>query len=304
MRAMTTAVSVLRRALLALEQWFLAPADPRAYAGLRIGYAIAAFSVTVDFWPLRHMLLGQSGLFGGAAGISVQPLNVFAWVRGDGAVTGVLAVALLATITLGLGILPRLSAAVTYLWVLSYSLTAPTALTGFDAILRVVGFVLLISPMPKTWTVFGRTNQNDEAPPVYGLRLAQWQLMLIYVCTVWMKAPDPFWRNGEAVTYFEMSMFARAPSSLMAHHERLGAVFTYGTLLTEVSVPFLLWMRKTRGLGVFLGVSLHIGIALTSKLALFTLSILPLYLAFFETGDFDRIASFFGGATAGPLGDD
>jgi hypothetical protein len=118
--------------------------------------------------------------------------------------------------------------------------------------------------------------------------------MLIYVCTVWLKAPDQFWRNGDAITYFMMSMFARFPDPSLANIGPIGAVLDYGTLVIEATVPFLLWMRRTRFLGVFLGVCLHVGIGITSKLALFTVCIVPLYAAFFERRDFERIAGWFG----------
>jgi hypothetical protein len=86
-----------------------------------------------------------------------------------------------------------------------------------------------------------------------------------------------------------MSMFSRHPTAAAAHLGAFGALLTYGTLLVEVSIPFLLWARRTRWLGVGLGAGLHIGIALTSELALFTLAMLPLYASYFEAADFDYI---------------
>jgi hypothetical protein len=290
MRAVSRLIASLRRAAGDVEDWFLGPADARAYACIRIGYAIAALSVLVDFWPLRSVLLSEDGLFGGAAPGST--LNLFAWARSQTAVDAVMLVAAASMVCLALGVAPRLAAAVTYVWVLSYSETAAVALSGFDTILRVVGFVLVVSPMPRTFCI-GATKEAP-APPAYGLRLVQWQLMLIYVGTVWLKAPDEFWRRGEAVTYFMMSMFARFPNPGFSHRLVLGGILTYGTLLIEIGVPFLLWMRRTRWLGALLGLSLHLGIALSSKLALFSLTILPLYLAFFEKSDFDALASLFG----------
>jgi hypothetical protein len=281
------------RALTQLEEWLLGPGEPRAYAALRIGYAVAGLAVLIDLWPLRHTLLSSSGMFGGAA--SGQPLNVFAWVHGDTGVTIALLFFALAFGSLALGFAQRVSAVCAFVWVSSYSATASIALSGFDTILRVVGFVLVISPVVPTWAV-GRSagTSSAEPPPVYGLRLVQWQVLLIYLCTVWLKAPDPFWRNGAAVPYFLMSMFARYPTSGAAHLGALGALLTYGTLFVEASVPFLLWGRRTRWLGVALGAGLHIGIAMTSELGLFTLAMLPLYGAFFEAQDFDRIAGWIG----------
>jgi hypothetical protein len=278
-----------------LERWFFGPADARAYAALRIGYATAALLILLDLWPERHVLLASTGLFGGALPFGVAArLNVFVWARSEAAVTAVMVFAAFAIVCLAIGFLPRLAAIATYIWVRSYADTNPLALAGFDTILRVIGFVLIISPTVSTWSVAPSWAKGSTSPPLrYGLRLVQWQLMLIYTTTVWLKAPDPFWRKGEAVTYFMMSIFARSPDPIWAHLRVVGAVLTYGTLLIEVTVPFLLWMRRTRAAGVFLGASLHIGIALGSDLGLFSLAIVPLYFAFFEREDFEWIASWF-----------
>ncbi|HEX4338079.1 MAG TPA: HTTM domain-containing protein [Polyangiaceae bacterium] len=285
----------LRRTATAFGDWWLGPADPRAYACLRIGYAVAAFSVLVDFWPLRYTLLADTGMFGGAdRDAPIVTLDVFRLSSSETAVSAVFVIAALAAVLLALGTLPRLTAFIVYVWVLSYSDTAQTALSGFDTILRCVGFVLVIGPQVPVWSVGPRWARGSSArPPSYGLRLVQWQLMLIYVCTVWLKAPDEFWRRGEAITYFMMSMFARHPSAAMAHHAILGALFTYATLVMEASIPFLLWMRKTRMFGVLIGVALHLGIGFGAKLALFTLAMMPLYLSFFETADFEWVASWW-----------
>src|SRR5262245_46616975 len=116
------------RALSAIEDWFFGPADPRAYASLRIGYAVSALAVLIDLWPLRHSLLSRSGMFGGAESGRIS--NVFAWVDGDTGVTIVMVLSALALVCLALGILQRPSAIVAYLWVSSYSATAAVALSG------------------------------------------------------------------------------------------------------------------------------------------------------------------------------
>jgi hypothetical protein len=280
------------RALSTIEEWFLGPADPRAYAALRIGYGVAGLAVLVDLWPLRHALLSSSGMFGGAG--PGPALNVFSWVHSDTGVTIAVLFFALALVCLTLGLFQRFAAAAAFIWVSSYSATAAIALSGFDTILRVVGFVLVISPVVPTWAVRLGARPSPERPPAYGLRLVQWQVLLIYLCTVWLKAPDPFWRTGAAVPYFLMSMFARHPTAAAAHLGALGALLTYGTLLVEVSVPFLLWAKRTRWLGAGLGAGLHVGIALSSELALFTLAMLPLYAAYFEAEDFDRLERWIG----------
>jgi hypothetical protein len=295
MRPLTRIATAIRSAGEGLTEWFLGPADPRTYACLRIGYAFAALSVLIDFWPLKNTLLSSEGMFGGAdRSAPIVTLNVFRLATSETGVAIVFVTAAAALVALALGVLPRLTAFIAYVWVLSYSDTAQTALSGFDTILRVIGFVLVVSPQVPTWSVGPQwAKGSSERPPRYGLRLVQWQLTLIYVCTVWLKAPDEFWRRGEAIPYFLMSMFARHPSPVFSHHPVIGALLTYGTLVVEASIPFLLWMRKTRMLGVALGIGLHVGIALSARLALFTIAMIPLYLSFFESDDFAWIRSWW-----------
>jgi len=291
MSAMNGLLAPIKAAGGLVERWFFAPADPRAYGAMRIAYAFTALCVLINFWRLRLNLLAASGFFGGASVSDPATVNVFLWARSDAAVTAVTLGAALAIVCLGLGVLPRVSAIATYIWVISYTSTATVATCGWDTILRVLGFVMIVSPTVRTWCLGKRAG--TESPPVYGLRLAQWQMMLIYVCTVWLKAPDPYWRNGDTIQYFLMSMFARFPTAGAAHLGAAGGLLAYGTLLIEASVPFLLWMRKTRWLGVCLGASLHIGIAVASKLALFSLAMAPFYVSFFEREDFDALDRIF-----------
>jgi len=302
MPALTMARRQVRELVEGIERWFFAPADPRAYVALRTAFGVTALSVLVDLWPIRLSLLGESGMFGAAPSRGLPFLDVFSVARSDAAVTAVFVLAAAAAVSLVLGFLPRVSAFVIYCWAASYTGAAPIAQSGFDTILRVVGFALVVGPKVETRRMW-KMMPGAPPPPAYGLRLVQWQLMLIYICTAWLKAPDEFWRNGEAISYFWMSMFSRFPSPVFSHFGVLGAVLTYSTLLIEISLPFLLWMRRTRWLGVFLGCALHVGIAMTSKLALFSLAITSLYLAFFERGDFDRVTEWLGrrpaSATAG-----
>jgi hypothetical protein len=292
MSALRSLRSTALAAARGVEEWFFAPADPRAYAALRIGYGACALFVLVDLWPVRVALFGENGMFGGAVRAGFPPLDVFAYARSDAAVTAVFVFVALAAAALALGVWQRAAALVVYAWAASYTMAAPVAQSGFDTILRVVGFAVAVSPTVTTWSV--RPARACSAPPAYGLRMVQWQVLLIYACTAWLKAPDPFWRDGEAISYFWMSMFSRFPSPVFAHYGVLGAVLTYSTLLIELALPFLLWVRKTRYLGIFLGVSLHFGIALTSKLALFSLAVTSLYVAFLEQHDFDRFAAWLG----------
>jgi hypothetical protein len=264
------------------------PVDSRAYASVRIAFALSALSIWLDLWPLRLELFSNAGNFGPPIPQEVTRLNLFQWVSGTTGVSLVFAGVLVAIVCLGLGFGQRISALFVYLWFTSYSAAAALALGGFDTVARLTSFLVAVSPVSSAWTL-PRKAEAGRAPR-YGLRLLQWQLALIYWITVWLKAPDHFWRQGEVVSHFGVSMFARNPNPAFADLGVWDPLLTWGTLLIETLVPVLLWKRSTRWVGLCLGLVLHGTIAVLGKLELFSLSMLPMYLAFLEDSDFERFA--------------
>lgn len=288
------ALSILSRPFLdvfaGVNRWFFAPVDPRSYAAFRISVALSAFFVWLELWPMRTSLFSSVGMLGKSPGVNPARINVFDFGNRPEVVDAVFVCAFIAMLCLVLGAFNRLAAVALYLWTVSYSTQAPIALAGYDTVLRTTTFALAISPVVGSWSVRPWWFAGARtAPPQYGLRLMQWQLLLIYWCTVWLKAPDPYWRRGETISHMLMSNFARFPTPSVAFMGLWDPILTWGTLVVELMVPILLWQRKFRFLGMALGLGLHAGIALTAKLALFSLTMVPLYLAFLEQHDWDRM---------------
>lgn len=243
---------------------------------------------------MRAGLFSSSGLLGASAGFNPARINLFDLGNTPEVVDAVFVCALIAIVCLLVGTFNRIAAIGVYVWAVSYSNQAPLALAGYDTVLRTATFGLMISPVVSVWSVRPWWFAGSTRPqPRYGLRLMQWQLVLIYWCTVWLKAPDQYWRRGETISYMLLSNFARFPTPEAASLGLWDPVLTWGTLLVELTVPVLLWQRKTRFVGIALGFGLHAGIALTAKLALFSLAMLPLYVAFLEQGDWDRMAQWW-----------
>jgi hypothetical protein len=280
--------------------FFWGPADPRAYALVRIGLSLAAFANLVQLWPGRHEYFSGAGMIGlDATRITAFGRlygSVFYVVSSPAGVTLVFFVAAVAIIGLGAGVAARACALIVWLWHLSYSGRAFPILHSWDALLRIYSLLVLVSPLGRAWSVPGvrRPRASDAEPvPVYGLRLMQWQLFVVYVTTVWLKVPDPFWRNGQVCAYFSMSFYSTTPdSTFFARHEWLSALETYLSLAIEGSVPWLLWMKPTRLAGFVAGLTLHLGIAVTSTLAIFSVCMVPGYLSFLDRDDIDRVVSF------------
>jgi hypothetical protein len=278
-----------------VQSFFFEPADPRAYAALRIGYAVATLAILIDLWPIRINLFAETGMVGGGGDLSLTGgLNAFIWLHSELAVTLYMAFSGVCLALLGLGIAPRVMAICAYIWAVSYNATAYYAAGGYDELARLIGFAIMISPTVSIWSVgkgwmAGRSWPEGQGPPKYGLRIIQWQLFLVYFATVWMKVANRNWRDGDIIAYFWMSIFSRFPHPIYADHLWLSALVAWSTLAIELAIPILLWVPRTRMLALLLGVLLHGVIGVTSKLALFGLMIVPLYVAFFEKADFDKL---------------
>jgi hypothetical protein len=278
--------------------FFWGPADARAYSLVRIALAIGGLVNLVDLWPHRFELYASTGIVSldaaHAAMNGIRYLSVFDYVGSEGGVTAIFVTAAVALVALGLGVFPRAAAALVVLWHLSSSHRAPPVLHGWDHILRAYSLLVLVSPMPKVWSVRsrGRPERPEGSVPAYGLRMMQWQLAVIYMTTVWQKLPDPYWRNGQLLAYFSVSLFSRDPHTLfLVRHEWLSALATYASLAIEASIPWLLWFQRTRVLGLLAGFGLHFLVAVTARIAIFSTCMMIPYAAFLESADFDWLSA-------------
>jgi hypothetical protein len=278
-----------------LVHFFWGPSDPRTYALVRIWLSIAGLVNLIDLWPHRYEYCASSGMIaldvirnatrGGLYG------SVFFWVSSDRGVDVVFVAAAIALIALGIGIWARVSALLVFAWHVSYSLRAFPVLHSWDSILRIYSFVMLVSPTGRIWSLAHllRPHAKDGRDvPVYGLRLMQYQLFVLYLTTFWLKTPDVFWRNGQFLAYFSISIYSRTPNNLLlVRHEWLSAIGTYLSLAIEVSVPWLLSFRRTRPWGMLAGFALHFMIGATARLGIFSLCMIPPYMAFLDGRDID-----------------
>jgi vitamin K-dependent gamma-carboxylase-like protein len=262
---------------------------------VRISLSIAGLVNLIDLWPHRFEYFAQSGMIplqivreatrGGLYG------SVFFWVSSDGGVTAIFLGAALALVTLGAGVWTRASATLVFAWHASYSVRAVPVLHSWDSILRIYSLIMLISPAGRVWSLAHLLRplpRDQESVPAYGLRLMQWQVYVLYLTTVWLKVPDPFWRSGQMLAYFSVSLYSRAPSNLfLIRHEWISSLGTYLSLAIEASVPWLLSFRRTRPLGFVGGLGFHLAIAVTAKLAIFSLCMIPPYMSFLDRLDID-----------------
>lgn len=279
------------RARAGIAHFWLAPVDARSYALVRIALGLLASAVVIEVWPVRASLYTSAGLMAPAPSLYLYlPLAHGHDLR---AVSVTLGLAGVAAVCLTLGLGTRAALLYTWAWSMGASLVALPAETGYDAIVRTTSFVLLWSPTVRAWALDARLlGPAPRAVPRYSLRLLQWQLIVLYVVTVWLKAPDSYWRNGEFMAFFMMSLFSRARDPVWAELGRTSALLTWSAITIEAAVPVLLCTRFRR-LAIALGVALHGGIALASRIEMFSFAMLPLYASFVTGDDVDALAAWW-----------
>jgi hypothetical protein len=118
------------------------------------------------------------------------------------------------------------------------------------------------------------------------------QIAVIYVSTGLWKLGSTEWRYGTALHYvLSNNGFARFPGSLPPGAAELLAVGTYLTLLWELSFPFLVAFRRTRAVGLAIGVALHLGMWLTIELGPFPWVMLASYVSYAEPARMARLVT-------------
>jgi Vitamin K-dependent gamma-carboxylase len=289
---MSALLGALGTAIKAVSRFWLAPIDARVYALVRVSLGLLASAVVAETWPVRAALYTAEGMTAPQPSLYLYlPLAHGHDLR---TVTITLGLAGIAAVCLTLGLCTRVALLYTWAWSMGASIVALPAETGYDAIVRIASFVLLWSPMQRAWSLDSRLfGPGPRTLPRYGLRLLQWQLLILYAVTVWLKAPDVYWRNGEFMAFFMMSLFSRARDPVWAELGRTSALLTWGALAIEAAVPVLLCTRFRR-VAMALGFALHAGIALGSRIELFSFAMLPLYASFVTGDDLDALGRLGG----------
>jgi hypothetical protein len=150
--------------------------------------------------------------------------------------------------------------------------------------------------MGQCWTLAAMRRGFSGIIPAdvsrHGLVLMRLQVVVIYWQAVLsrLRHPEPYWANGEFLTYFMLSHHARWPGQWVLEYESILVAGTYAIQLAELAIPVLLWVKKTRWWGFLLGTALHTGISVFAHdLVLFCLAMVMTYLAFLRKEDVDGL---------------
>lgn len=288
-------MSLISRALRWPHDLFFKGEDERIYAVVRMAFAAVALLNLIFLWPDRQVFFSDGGIVDLPAAMNAaRPvyLSVFGMIGSEAGVTAVLLVTAFALVMLLLGIGTRAAALWVLVWHISYMARAPLPMAGWDLVLRCFSFLVLISPVGQCWTLPAllRGGGAMVAAQVsrHGLILMRLQVVVIYWHAVAARIlhPDPYWKNGEFLSYFMLSHHMRWVGSWALQYGSVLALGTYLIQFAEAVIPVLLWAKKTRWWGMLLGTIMHVGIFVVARdLGMFCLAMLVGYTSFLRKED-------------------
>jgi len=270
--------------------WWTEPVRAERLAALRIGLAaVLLVDVLVQYLPHYADFFG-AGSLGSPEVFAGRNTGHWHWsllrsFEDSRLFLPILLIWAAAAVLLLVGWRPRLAALVA--WVLSVSiLNLNYGLhNSGDRIRSIMLFYLMITPCGAAWSLDACRQRKKDMPtgPAFispwTLRLLFIQMTLIYFFNGFYKLVGPEWRAGEVLySILGNVQWARWSYADLPVPYPVTKLLTWLILAWELGFPFLVIMKPLRVATLWFGVVLHIGLAVSLELGLFSFYMLCLYL--------------------------
>ncbi|MDB5353425.1 MAG: Vitamin K-dependent gamma-carboxylase [Planctomycetota bacterium] len=169
-------------------------------------------------------------------------------------------------------------------------------LSGADALLMIVCFTMMLCPCGAAYSLDARRKARKIGVPYEPLiipwaqRLIAIQVTVVYFMTALLKAQGKSWADGTALYWILHNEEARRFTLGLTAYPAVLNALTFGTVVVEFALAFLLWVRAARPWMIAVGVLLHLGIMLTVNIPIFGELMLSCYLAYLTPSEFQAIA--------------
>jgi len=202
-------------------------------------------------------------------------------------------VGFISAFTLLIGFKTRISQIVLWLILLSIQNRNPYLSEGADIYIRVILFWSLFLPLGKTFTYktfFNRSSIlekiNYSNYQILGLYIYSLQILLIYLCSVFVKLNISYWQSGQALNLaMQVDAVRGLLSEFILNFPSLLKFSTFSALFIQILIILILlipfnYLKRIRLVIFGLIILMHIGIMFTINVGLFPfysiVSLLPI----------------------------
>jgi hypothetical protein len=162
-------------------------------------------------------------------------------------------------------------------------------LSSAELLMRVTTFLMIFTPCGHSLSIDSLRSGRKEMAPVWGQRLLQIQLSVVYLWTVWHKLKGETWYDGTAV-YYATRIDSLKNFTLPFIMDSI--VFlkfsTWATLIIEGALGSLIWFRECRKWLIGMGIFFHLGIEYLMSIPFFEWLMIVLLLNFVRSEEFQN----------------
>lgn len=226
-----------------------------------------------------------------------QGFNLLNWLgQSDAAVWTVFLVSCVAALTMTLGLFTRPSTIVLYLTFITLHHRNTLVLNSGDTFLRIAAFFMMFAPAGAALSIdrlIRIARGKESGPPAarapWAQRLIQCQLAFLYLYAFVWKVMGNMWLSGTAVYYTSrIAEFWRFPVPYVFEHMWTIKLWTWMTLIVELALGTLVWIKEFRYWVLLSGVLLHLGIEYSMNIPLFGFIMMSVYVLYVEPEDLQR----------------
>ncbi|MCA9805275.1 MAG: HTTM domain-containing protein [Cyanobacteria bacterium HKST-UBA02] len=285
--------------------WFK-PQSPAPLCLFRILIGSIILISSLYWWPDLMTWFGYDGVVSVETMFQFEEsnrLSILNWLPPDNRFVYVLyALLMLSGLSFTLGFKSKLSAIILFLCLTSFHHRNLLIFHSGDTLLRVCMFLLMFGPIGKMYSIdswLARKSDREDPEPVlcspWVQNLLRFQIAIVYAQSSLAKLEGESWWNGTAVYYaLHMQDFSKFPVPFIFDSIPAIQFATWSTLLIEIALFTLIWIRDLRYYVLAAGVVLHLGIDWSMNLPFFEILMIASYVVFIKPEDVERFVRFVG----------
>jgi hypothetical protein len=264
------------------DRFLFAPSNPAIVAAFRIGFAILVLINTCVLIPKAELWFSDRGLLKATTARTVNADHYWSLfthcdVPQAMIVAGLWLMLVHAALML-LGCWSRLQAACLFFWLTCYGHRNTLITDGEDTVFRLFAFFMMFMPLDAcyslrhgAWLPSWLRLASTASAYLWGMRLVQIEVTLIYASAAISKLSGRTWRDGSAMYYVMQFQdhWGRTIGSQFLDSPTIIRALTWGGLGIECLLPFALWWPPSRRWAILFGIAFHLSIEATMHLFLF-----------------------------------
>lgn len=248
-------------------------------AFIRVGYSVLLLINILVWWPDLETWFGETGVMpleNSRKIVDPDTVTIFQILPRTSFVLWSCYILLIVNlICLMFGFYSRVQCFFIFVLYTSFCHRNPLIFDGEDILFRLMAFYLFLAPIGNHFSINRLWNRKEEEhrnKPVWPLRLIQIQTSMVLFFSGLEKLGGVEWRNGTALYYVSRldDFFCRFPiPEFLFKSLVLVSLMTWCAVLVEISVPILIWFRKSRWLALIIVIGFHLTLDYTMNLNLF-----------------------------------